>query len=57
MGANRSGTNLRLKRKRHKKNVETYFAALEKREQAATAKKPAKPKAAKPAKPKAKAAE
>lgn len=34
MGANRAGDNLRRKQKRHLKNVKTYIAALEKREQA-----------------------
>jgi hypothetical protein len=49
MGANRSGVNLRRKRKRHEKNMRTYAASLEK---AASAKKPAAKKkaAAKPAK-------
>jgi hypothetical protein len=43
MGANRSGDNLRRKRKRHEKNVRTYEAALEKQSHA---KKPARAKKA-----------
>lgn len=32
MGANRSGKNLRQKRKRHQRNLRTYAEAVEKRE-------------------------
>lgn len=44
MGANRAGVNLRKKRKRHIKNMQTQDAALLRAEQAKTA-KPVKKKA------------
>ena len=42
MGANRAGVNLRRKQKRHRKNLEKYMAAVDKRE---AAKAPAKKRA------------
>lgn len=39
MGANRAGENLRRKRKRHLKNMETQIAAAERREAAKPAAK------------------
>jgi hypothetical protein len=39
MGANRAGDNLRRKRKRHLKNLETQIAAAERREHAKSAAK------------------
>lgn len=39
MGANRAGDNLRRKRKRHLKNVETQIAAADRREAAKSAPK------------------
>ncbi len=42
MGSNRAGANLRRKRKRHLKNLDTFVAAQEKREAAKPPRKPAK---------------
>ena len=42
MGANRAGVNLRKKRKRHIKNMQTQDAALLRAEQAKTASRPRK---------------
>ena len=53
MGANRAGVNLRKKRKRHIKNMQTQDAALLRAEQAKA--KPAAAKKAKAAPKKAKA--
>ena len=53
MGANRAGVNLRKKRKRHIKNMQTQDAALLRAEQAKTAKPAAKKAEAAPKKPKA----
>ncbi len=53
MGSNRAGVNLRKKRKRHIKNMQTQDAALLRAEQAKTAKPAAKKAKAAPKKPKA----
>lgn len=42
MGANRAGENLRRRRKRHLKNVQTQIEALERAEKGEPKKKPAK---------------
>ena len=55
MGANRAGANLRRKRKRHIKNMQTQDAALLRAEQSKAAKPAAKKAKAKAAPKKAKA--